>query len=213
MNSNISTNKSERMRLTRRKLFWVDLALLFIAFFLGNYFKRDTFVLSEIYVFLLFLFFLCWWPASLTAKKFQPREYTGYWAGIIVVFKANAYLAYIISFVIVFFNLTLYSRIQVFATCVLFFLLNVLVWSLLYRLVSLEIKAPAGKEDGTPGDRRRRPGINYRLLAADLGLLFVSFFAVNYMKRGYWQLLPAYDQLLLIMLGLWLFSALAPENM
>ena len=205
--------KDERqpMRLTRRKLFWVDLALLFIAFFLGNYFKRDTFVLSEIYVFLLFLFFLCWWPASLTAKKFQPRQYTGYWAGIIVVFKANAYLAYIISFVIVFFNLTLYSRTQVFATCVLFFLLNVLVWSVLSQFVSFEIKAPAGKDDGSPGERIRS-GINYRLLAADLGLLLAAFFVVNYMKRGHFQLLPEYDQLLLIMIALWLFSSLVTRK-
>jgi hypothetical protein len=199
------------MRLTRRKLFWVDLALLFIAVFLGNYFKRETFVLSEIYVFLLFLFFVCWWPASLTAKKFQSREYTGYWAGIIVVFKADCYLTYIISFAIVFFNLSMYSRVQVFATCVLLFLLNVLVWSVLYLFVSPEIKEPGEPEDASSGGRLRL-SVNYRLLAADLGLLFFSFFAANYLKRGNFQLLPEYDQLLLIILALWLFSGLITKK-
>jgi len=204
-------NKQKPMALTRQKLFWADLALLFIAFFLGNYFKRGSFVLPEIYGFLLLVFFVCWWPACLVAKKFQVKEYAGYWAGIIVIFKANGYLTYMISFVIVFFNLAMYSRVQVFTTCLLMFLLNVLVWSVWWLFSDFEIKGREERKDDSPEDIYQT-GINYRLLAADLGLLVFSFFAVNLIKRGHLYLLPEYDQLLLIMLALWMFSALVTKK-
>jgi len=117
------------MVLTRRKLFWADAVLLLIAFFIANYLKRGSVTLPEGYVNLLYLFYACWLLASLVAKKFQPRRYDQYWSGIILIFKSNCYLTYIISFAIVFFSLSNYSRIQVFTTCVALFLLNMIVWS------------------------------------------------------------------------------------
>lgn len=201
----------KQMTLTRRKLFWVDMALFFAAFFLGHYFKRGNFVLDEKYSFLLLLFFACWWLTALVAKKFQAREYAGYRDGIIVLLKANGYLTYAISFLIVFSHLMMYSRVQVFATCLLMFLLNALVWSLWCLFADFEVKGEEGRHEERPGERLRS-GTSYRLVLMDMGLVFLSFFAVNYMKRGHFHLLPEYDQLLLVLLALWLFTAVLTKK-
>ncbi len=204
-------NESKGMVLTGRKLFWVDFGLLVIAFFLGNYFKRGDLLLPPRYDLLLLLFVVCWLVSSLVAKKFQPGEYDGYRDGLVVVFKANCYLTYVITFLIVFFGLTMYSRVQVFATGLLFFLLNVLAWSIWQPVAAYQTADADHGGETMPRDVARFV-IHYRLVAADLALVLISFFLVNYMKRGHWGLLPAYDKLLLVMLVLWLFCALATKK-
>lgn len=204
-------SESERIVLTGRKLFWVDFGLLVIAFFLGNYFKRGDFLLPPRYDLLLFLFVVCWLASSLVAKKFEPGEYKGYRDGLVVIFKANCYLTYLIGFLIVFFGLAMYSRVQVFVTGLLLFWLNVLAWSVWQSVASYQT-ADAGHDGKRMPRDDARPVVHYRLVAADLALVLISFFLVNYFKRGHWGLLPAYDKLLLVMLVLWLFSALATKK-
>lgn len=195
--------------LCREKIVLVDLVLLVAAFMLVHWFKQGGLVVSGRYFDLLVVFLACWMPASLVGKKFRTSEYRGLWVGIKSIVRSNLYLGYLISFVIVFFGLSEFSRLQVFATCLVFLLLDTAVWLVGYRLVAVagEKEEEAEAEAGLVEE-----GFHYRLLVADLVLLVLSFWVVNYLKRGGLALPPEYDKLLLVLIGLWFATGLATRK-
>jgi len=68
------------------RLLALDFNLLNISFFLMNYWKRGTSVLSPLYLKLLIAFYIIWLVVSLLTKKFHFGSYTGYWDVILYPF-------------------------------------------------------------------------------------------------------------------------------
>lgn len=200
-------------RLSRRRLFLADAFLLLVAFFLANAVKRGNLVPPDGYLVLLALFFACWLVASLVGKKFQPDQFLTFRDGARTLIKSNLYLAYCISFVIVFLSLTPYSRVQVYLVCLLLAGMDIGIWAVASRYCH-----PRGPtEDANPKtDESARQAsasiLSYRLIGADLGLLILAFFTVNILKRGQLDLLPGYDSLLLILLAIWFLPGLITEK-
>ena len=198
------------MRLTGFRLAGIDFLLITLAYFLVNQIKRGSFDLQERYELQLVLFYACWMGVSLLSKKFQVKEYRDFRKGLRNIIKSNLYLLYCITFLIVFCGLSHYSRVQVFATCLLLFVLNAGVWLAAHRWK----KTAVGDRSSIAAESaaKDRPRVNFPLVLVDLGLLLASFWAVNYLKRGSLDLPPNYDKLLLIIIGLWFFSALATRK-
>ncbi len=201
-----------RIVLTREKIVLVDLALLLAAFMIVHWFKQGSLVLSGRYFDLLVVFAACWMPASLVAKKFRVGEYRNARVGLRTIVKANFYLGYTISFVIVFFGLSEFSRLQVYATCLVLLILNVLAWLAGHQQMAVPAAEGAAAAEEVEKTASAGQRLSYRMMAADLVLLLLSFWAVNWIKRGGLELLPEYDKLLLIMVGLWLVTSLATRK-
>ncbi|MCP3928747.1 MAG: hypothetical protein GY705_06560, partial [Bacteroidetes bacterium] len=111
----------------------VDFFLFNIAYFLSNFFKRGTFDLSDNYTKLLVLFYICWFVASFTGRKFEGKSYLTYKTGIYCFGKSALYMAYCIAFAVVILGVSGFSRVQVFSTCLVVFILECLTWSIYWK--------------------------------------------------------------------------------
>lgn len=186
----------------------LDFALFNLAYLFCNFAKQGSFVLSDRYVRLVFIFNVCWLAGSLAARKFRVEWYTSYKTGITILIKSCLYMGYSMAFFIVVSGDANYSRLQIFCTCIGSLVLEILVWTLGYvntrgrTLAGLSI--PIEVPQITRGSKS-----SFFLLSADLVFVFLCFFAVNFFKRGSLMLPPAYDILLLILLALWAVSAIA----
>lgn len=188
------------------KLFVIDFFLLNFSFFLCYFFKRGNLDLTEAYSQLLFIFYLCWFVTSVIGHKFRPSSYVKYGTGILTFLKSFLYLTYLITFIVVVFGLASYSRIHIFSTCLMVFVLNCLFWSIYNKTFNYN----AGDEFSFKkffDSIRITDDVSYPLIFMDLLLVIFVFFQVNYFKRGHFELLPNYSKLFMIFLGLWfLFS-------
>ena len=203
---------SDGMRYTPLRLAVFDFLLLNISFFIVNYTKQGSFDIPVGYDMLLFLFYVCWLVSGLVGKKFLPSRYQGLRAGSGVLLKSILYLIYLIVFSVVIFGLSRYSRVQVFATCSLFFGLEILLLFVLSRYVS-PVKDVDLEADMDPEVTAfQKSTFSYRFLGLDLLLLVGAFFIVNFMKRGHLTLLPSYEFLLLTLIGLWFGVSLSTRK-
>jgi len=192
--------------MTVSKLFFIDFFLLNVAFFICYFFKKGTFDLSESYLKLLFLFYLCWFAASMVAKKFKFSSYSTYGTGIATLLKSSFYLIYLITFMVVVLGGPAYSRVHVLCTCLMFLVLDGLAWSVYNRILN-----PGAVEKfdfkHISASIRMENHIAWPLVFMDLFLVVFSFFMVNYLKRGQLALLPDYSVLFVIFLGLWFVTS------
>jgi len=203
---------SKQLLLSPQKLFLFDFFLLSISFYISHYFKQGSFMIPPGYIKLLFLFYVCWFIASVIGKKFNPNLYRHYRDAIGVLFKSDIYLSYCITFTVVIFNLSVYSRFQVFATCLVLLVMDIMMWSVVYWLVYGRFGAALDRAKVTQDIDCGKSRMSYRLLGADLALLIASFFMVNIIKRGQIELLPGYEKLLLILIGLWFLIAISTNK-
>ena len=186
--------------------------LLFtISFFSCNYLKRGSFELSSGYEKLFFIFFVCWLIASFTGKKFRIDAYTTYMSGILIIVRSALYLTYSITFVVVMLGFAQYSRIQIFSTCLMAGIFEIIAWSLYYNIKNGKHADKSVIEEILKKSRVQKY-ISYFLICTDFFLVAVSFFIINYIKRGNFVLLPQYDKLLLIIYGVWFFSSLTSKK-
>ena len=206
----LSQLKSEA--LTPLRIFSADFILLFISFFCINFIKRGHFSIRREYVGLLLLFYLCWFITALTAKKFQTKNYNTYWNGIQIFVKSNLYLTYSISFIVVFFGLVGYSRVQIFSTLTALFCFESVLWTVFFRLGFEKASPETEIKADNLYESQRENRVSFGLICFDILLVFASFFLINLVKRGDLVLLPEYDKLLLIILGLWFVTALATKK-
>jgi len=79
----------------------LDFNLLNISFFLINYWKRGTFVLTPPYLKLLVAFYIIWLLVSLFTKKFHVGSYTGYWKIMLLFAKSAIFNTFILSLMVV----------------------------------------------------------------------------------------------------------------
>lgn len=185
----------------------LDVFLLYVAFLFSNYIKRGSFILPDQYHKLMLFFFICWLVTSFVANKYSNKKYVTYWSGAKAIFRSNFYLIYCVSFIIVFFGYFQFSRLHVFSTCVVLFLLNMGIWTLVHRLLPDVSGGLNGRKEVLHTEKSEKSLVSYRLITADLVLLMVAFFGVNMIKRGQLMLSPQYEKLLLLMVAMWFLSA------
>lgn len=192
--------------MTFTKLFFIDFFLLNIAFFISYFIKKGTLDLTGSYLRLFLMFYLCWFAASMVAKKFKPSSYITYGTGIVTSLKSFLYLIYLITFLVVVFGLAEYSRVHVFSTCLMFLVLDCLAWSIYNRIFNPGTVEKINFKSASASIRIEN-NIVWTLVFMDLFLVFCSFFMVNYLKTGRLALLPDYSKLFVIFLGLWFVTS------
>lgn len=183
-------------------VFFIDFALLNISFFVVNYYKRNTFNLTPIYIKLLFVFYIIWIFASLFFKKYKHESYTSYFGGVFLLIKSIILLVYGISLMVVTLSLPGFSRLQIFSTCIVMMFLEVLLFTI-YYLINKGKLAPPKKINRILAISK--PESSFFLLIIDFLLLTLSFFILNYYKRASFNLSPEYERLFLVLIGLWVF--------
>jgi len=189
-------------QVTSNRLVFIDFCLLNLSFFACYYFKRGHFELTDMYSGLLLLFYLCWLISSIMGNKFRPGYFTSYGAGMFSILKSSLYLTYLITFFVVVLGLTGYSRIHIFSTCLMLFVLDGAAWSFYNKTYR------SRAEDRVTLKNLLEPvqvekNFSYALIVMDLLLFIVSFFMVNYIKLGQLELLEGYHRLFMIMVGVW----------
>jgi len=182
-------------------LFLIDFLLLNTAFFMVHYLGQRTFRVSGPHGNIMIAIFVLWVPIFFLAKKHRLEIYRRYQRAVLIYIKSALFLAYGLSFVIIFFSLGAASRFQVFGTC--------LAW-LVFELLALTLfHISFGKRWGfRPIPRMQRMSwkrpISPFFLLSDLLLFVVSFFLVNLLKRGSFRLIPYYPELLILSFGFWI---------
>lgn len=186
----------------------IDFLLLNISFFAMYYWKRGTLDLSSRYAQLLIATYLIWIFVSLLTKKFRLIAHKNYWDGIFLYVKSGVYAAYCAAVIVVMMGLTELSRVQVFGTWGLLVVQEVVVFSICWLTGdrSRIFNEETGKRI------REKYSFSRFLLVSDFVLIGISFFIMNYLKRGHIDLLPEYEKLLYTIWGLWLIVSLATRK-
>jgi len=186
-------------------LFISDFLLLNISFFALNYWKKGTFELSPIYVKLLFVFYIIWLSVSFFTKKFHFDSYKNYSSALVLFTKSTVFIAYGISLFVIMTEMAELSRLHVFGTCAVLFVLETVMTLIYYVCVGKASFANARDVDISALAKSK---VSASLIVSDFLLLTIVFFAMNYYKRGTFELSPEYEKLLLIVYAIWFVTAL-----
>ena len=186
-----------------------DFFLLNVSFLGMNYWKRGSFELSWLYVKLLFAFYFIWLLVSLFTKKFRFDFHKSYRALLLLLTRSTIYIVYCVALVVVIVGLHGFSRLQVFGTCGLFFIGDVIVFSFYYVMTHRADVAYAGADYVKPKPKSKSLVI---LSVSDFVLVTFMFLVMNYLKRGTFDLTPEYEKLLLIIYSLWFVTALITKK-
>lgn len=188
------------------KIAILDIILLISSFYVCGYAFRGTITLPSGYQALLYIFVSCWLISSLISKKFNLASYKNFWSGMIIITRSFLYLSYCVAFTIVIFGFNQFSRLQIFGTCTLLWFTEMFFWGVGYLGYRRQRLVQESRIDGCFSKLKLR-SVSYSLTISDACLVPVSFFCVNYVKRGDFHLLPEYDKLLLIIIGIWFASS------
>ena len=183
----------------------ISFFLLNISFFGMNYWKRGTFELSPLYIKLLAAFYFIWLFVSLFTKIFRFDFSRSYRELISLVTRSTLYMVYCLAFMVVIIGLGGFSRLHIFGTCGLLFLMEFVVFSVYYIKNQKANIHYSGSEDAKP---KPKPKLLSILSVADFFLVTFLFIIVYYFKKGTFALTPDYEKLLLIIYGLWFVTAL-----
>lgn len=189
------------------QIFILDFFLLNLSFFICNYFKQGSILLSLRSATLLLLFYLSWVIACFATRKLKTSWHSTYRIGMITLFKSCLYMGYSVVFLIVILGMPNFSRLQIFFTCLTFLLMEMIVWSVLFRVAQKRYPKRASLPVEIPRLTAVGSKSSFFQFGMDLIFVFIAFFTANFLKRGTLVLLPSYDLLLLIILGLWAFTA------
>ena len=113
----------------------ISFFLLNVSFFGMNYWKRGSFELSLLYIKLLIAFYFIWLFVSLFTKKFRFDFYRSYRALMLLLARSTIYVVYCVALMVVIMGLHGFSRLQVFGTCSLFFIGEVIIFSFWHVMV------------------------------------------------------------------------------
>jgi len=89
-----------------------------------------------------------------------------------------------------------FSRLHIFGTCLILFLLEIVMFSIYYASIGKARIVHVEKADVEEGEK---PKLSIFLLSSDFVLVTLLFFVMNYYKRGSFSLSPEYEKLLLLM--------------
>ena len=200
------------MTLSVAKIVITDTCLLLVSFFCAGYIKFNRFDLPPAYQRLFYIFVGCWLISSLIAKKFQVKTYRSFWSGSRSLIFSMIYLGYCLAFVLVMMGTAFYSRYFILSVGAGFLCLELLVWAGVHGRVQkpshTETKGSEVQETSTWDIGK----IAYWAVMVDLGFLYASFMAMNYIKREHFRFLAGYDKLLLIMVGVWFLVSISTRK-
>lgn len=179
-----------------------DFFLLNVSFLGMNYWKRGSFELSLLYFKLLIAVCFIWLFVSFFTKKFRFDFYKSYGALMLLLARSMIYVVYCVALMVIVMGLYEFSRLQVFGTCGLFFIGEVIIFSFCYVMAHRAKIAFAGTDYEEP-----KPKHLLVLSGSDFFLVTFVFFIANYFKRGTFDLSPEYEKLLLVIYGLWFVTA------
>lgn len=112
--------------------FLLDFTLISVSFFLVNYVKRGTFLISEDYVILLLSFYSAWWISSVLARKFPLTRPNSLKQGLLPFCRAFVYMLLLLLFGIFILKFFQYSRFIVLATLIVYMFLEVAAYTIFY---------------------------------------------------------------------------------
>ncbi len=179
-----------------------DLVLLLAAFGLVHLVNYGHLYLSGTAQDLLKIQILVWLGVSLLARKFSRIPELSFIMGSGLLLKTGIAILFVLSLVIVGLQYTYFSRTMAYASIIVFVLLEVGALAL-YQWIRGPVPHP-----GRLALKSGSSNINRSLFLLDGALLILSFFTVTYLKRGSFELTSPYDDILLILLGLWLVFSL-----
>jgi hypothetical protein len=186
------------MRYNKLKIF-LDFLLLIAAFAIAYFIKRGHFDFGDVYIKFLPLYFACWVLSSIFTEKLKYNEPgEGYMKRLEPFFSAGFFFIGMLSLLIYGLNLYQLSRFIVFGSLGIYLLLEVLVLS--GNFLSLSRTEPGSRVT------KKKPSIIFFLL--EFCLITVSFFAIHFIKIGTIELQESYDEILLLIYFLWIFTGL-----
>ena len=183
----------------------ISFFLLNISFFAMNYWKRGSFDLSPLYIKLLIAFNLICPTVSILMKKFNPDTYREYRYAIMLLVKSVVITGYLVCLMVVFMGLFAFSRFHIFGTLFLVLLGEIIVFTIYYLVTD---RTSVITDEKTKVGIYQKQRISTRLLISDFLLINFSFIAVNYFKKGSFNLNPGYAELLITLYGVWIVASL-----
>jgi len=187
------------------QFFLIDFLLVNLSFFGLNYFKRNSFELDIKYLKLLVLFYLVWIGISYFTKKFKLSSYPDFKHSFLLMVKSNLFIIYLLSIVIVIQGLYAFSRVQLFGTCFILFILEITAFSSFYFIAGKKIIQNSSNENLLS---LRFKNFSITRLFSDVIIFTLAFFILNYFKRDSFELSPLYEELFLVVFALWLVSSM-----
>ena len=196
------------MQFPKKHSYWlafIDFLLVNISFFGMNYFKRDTFELSAMYLKMLLAYYLIILSVSLFFRKYDSVSYKSYFKVILVHSKCALVSLYVVVMFIVFLGLAAFSRLQIIGSFTLFLFLEVVCFTIYYQNLRKKLTSV---EKQSFYDFSKWFNISLLLLFNEFLLITFSFLIINYIKNGTFLLSAEYEQILMVIYGLWLFSSI-----
>jgi lipopolysaccharide/colanic/teichoic acid biosynthesis glycosyltransferase len=187
----------------RLKIF-LDLLLLIAAFAAAYLIKRGHFNVEGIYIKFLPLYFFCWLISSLLTgklKRLDNEEEIGYMMRMEPFFSSALLLVGMLSLFIYGLNWYTLSRFIVFGSLGIYLLLEVLVLS--GNFLSLIRARP-----GSPGSPPAKKGFSVTFFLLEFLLITGSFFVIHFVKIGTFHVQENYEEILLLIYFLWIFTGL-----
>jgi hypothetical protein len=197
--------RSKWLNLVTIQFLLTDFIALNFSYFFMNYMKRGTFLLGPLYLNLLFLFYAIWVLVSLFTRKYYLTSYSNYKSAFLLIARSNVYIIYALSFSIVLMGIDSFpSRLQIFGTCLILFLSEMIIFSLFYFLGGKKL---IYRNNVDYSDVIKFRNFSIFLLIKDFILITAAFFLMNYFKRGNFDLSVEYENILFIVYGLWLVTS------
>jgi len=182
-------------------IFLIDFLLLSVAFYAVSHWEQKTRDVSDFSGKLQAGAYFLWVPIFFLARKHRPDIYLRFRRAALIYTKSALFLAYGLSFMIVFFNWGSASRLRVFGTCLIWLLLELSILTVAYLAFGKRWNHQPAPEPHQPASR---PSISPFLFVSDLLLFALCFFLVNLLKRGTLLLPEYYLELFVLYYGLWL---------
>ena len=182
-----------------------DFLIVNLSFFIVNYLKNDLIVLTTTYVKLLLLFNFSWFITSIFLNKFKLYKYPNLLTGLFSIARSTVATFYLIAVLVVMFSWHAFSRLQIFGSGLLMLVLEALFFSVFY-LTKQELFSVKGKD--WEQEEPPRGSFSLSLTLADTSFFFLSFFLINHFKRDTFQLSEEYQNILLVLTGVWFVSSL-----
>lgn len=178
-----------------------DFILLNLAFFAVNQLKRGTLQITDIYLNLLLLLYAVWIIVGSITSKFSLDQYPGHKSAILILGKAMIFHTYLLAFILVALQWYNFSRVQLFSTLGLWYLLELSAFSVFYLVIGRSITANRPRA----GARATRiKNLSLTLLLNDWAIMALAFWLVNYLKRDSWTFSAEYEAMLYLAFALWI---------
>jgi len=198
------------LRVSSWRFIIINFAIVNLAYFGMHYYKRGTFALEPDHYFkLLFLFYGIWLFISLVMGKFKPLSYPSFKESVLLIAKSNSIILYILALTVVLMGLFAFSRIQIFGTCFLLFLLELIAYTGYYHCYG---KKQLPTPEDTTNDEFRSKIFSISFLLYDFLFLGTAFFLLNYYKRGHLNISTEYQDLLFVIYGIWIVCSVITQK-